>query len=279
MPWQLTDSLEDFTAATDQYLRSDPVRNTVPLTVLETLREAGPTAFGDATPVFGWHQSVSGAADGAFLQTPPHPLLLTSLPDGSARDLIELLADRHLRAANVTTEDAAEFRHAWTQVTRGRTELDMRMRLYRLAQLTPPDPPPSGAARVARKSDYDLLVAWNNEFRGETGTGGEDADWVVTDKLSHGGMIVWEDGGRPVAMASMTRSVAGVCRIASVYTPPEHRRHGYGGGATTAVSQQALAAGAAAVVLFTDLANPTSNALYLRLGFRPVADRTALDLL
>jgi predicted GNAT family acetyltransferase len=39
------------------------------------------------------------------------------------------------------------------------------------------------------------------------------------------------------------------------------------------VSQAALDAGARDVVLFTDLANPTSNALYQRLGYRPVADR------
>ncbi|MFG1607450.1 GNAT family N-acetyltransferase [Actinoplanes sp. NPDC049265] len=31
--------------------------------------------------------------------------------------------------------------------------------------------------------------------------------------------------------------------------------------------------GATDVVLFTDLANPTSNALYQRLGYRPVEDR------
>jgi hypothetical protein len=30
------------------------------------------------------------------------------------------------------------------------------------------------------------------------------------------------------------------------------------------------------VVLFTDLANPTSNALYQRLGYRPVTDRAVL---
>ena len=42
-----------------------------------------------------------------------------------------------------------------------------------------------------------------------------------------------------------------------------------------AVSQAALDAGAQ-VVLFTDLANPTINALYVRLGYRPVADRLML---
>jgi predicted GNAT family acetyltransferase len=45
---------------------------------------------------------------------------------------------------------------------------------------------------------------------------------------------------------------------------------------TAAVSKAALDAGAAEVLLFTDLANPTSNALYQRLGYRPVADRILL---
>jgi predicted GNAT family acetyltransferase len=30
------------------------------------------------------------------------------------------------------------------------------------------------------------------------------------------------------------------------------------------------------VVLFADLGNPTSNALYQRLGFRPIEDRTVV---
>jgi predicted GNAT family acetyltransferase len=45
---------------------------------------------------------------------------------------------------------------------------------------------------------------------------------------------------------------------------------------TAAVSQAALDAGAAEVVLYTDLANPTSNSLYQRLGYRPVEDRVVL---
>ncbi len=82
----------------------------------------------------------------------------------------------------------------------------------------------------------------------------------------------------PVAMAGSTRAVNGVVRVAGVYTPPAHRRHGYGGAVTAAASQAALDAGAAAVVLYTDLANPTSNALYARLGYEPMADRVVLDL-
>ncbi|HEY2287918.1 MAG TPA: hypothetical protein VGH88_19425 [Streptosporangiaceae bacterium] len=47
-------------------------------------------------------------------------------------------------------------------------------------------------------------------------------------------------------------------------------------GATAAVSQAALDAGIREVVLYTDLANPTSNALYKRLGYAPVEDRVVL---
>ncbi|HEY2550873.1 MAG TPA: GNAT family N-acetyltransferase [Streptosporangiaceae bacterium] len=60
-----------------------------------------------------------------------------------------------------------------------------------------------------------------------------------------------------------------------VYTPPALRGHGYGGAATAAVSQAALDH-RQQVVLFADLANRTSNALYQRLGFVPVEDRVGL---
>jgi predicted GNAT family acetyltransferase len=67
-----------------------------------------------------------------------------------------------------------------------------------------------------------------------------------------------------------------VVRVAPVYTPPEHRRRSYGGAVTAAVSRAALDGGATDVVLYTDLANPTSNSVYQRLGYRPVHDRMVL---
>jgi predicted GNAT family acetyltransferase len=100
----------------------------------------------------------------------------------------------------------------------------------------------------------------------------------VADRLSHSGLLLWEVAGEPVAMAGLTHTVAGVARIAGVYTPRAHRQQGYGGAVTTAASQTAMGRGASEVVLFTDLANATSNALYQRLGYRPVEDRVMLDL-
>ena len=46
---------------------------------------------------------------------------------------------------------------------------------------------------------------------------------------------------------------------------------------TVAVSQAALAAGATDVVLYTDPANVTSNALYRRIGYVPIATFRGYD--
>lgn len=61
-----------------------------------------------------------------------------------------------------------------------------------------------------------------------------------------------------------------------MYTPPEHRRRGYGAAITAVLTASALEAGATEVVLFTDLANPTSNGVYRRIGFRAVSERLVL---
>ncbi len=81
MTWTLTNSLAEFEAAAGDRLRAAPARHTVPLTILTSLRERGPAAFGDDPPVFGWHQA-AGVVDGVVLQTPPHPLLVAILPAG-----------------------------------------------------------------------------------------------------------------------------------------------------------------------------------------------------
>jgi GNAT superfamily N-acetyltransferase len=280
MPWTLTRSPDTFAATVGDLLHADPVRHTVPLTVLAMLRAKGPSVVDDDRARYGWHTGDSGEVDGAFFQTPPFPVSLTALPAGSAPDLIRLLAaDGGLPdTANVSSDDAAAFSAAWAGVTGGGTTVAQRQRLHRLGRLVPPDPAPAGAARVAGPGDRELLVEWSAAFDREAHTRARDNERTVDDRLSHAGLTLWESGGEPDAMAGRTRDAEGVVRVAGVYTVPAHRQRGYGAGVTAAVTQAALDAGASAVVLFTDLANPTSNAIYQRLGYRQVEDRVLLDL-
>jgi predicted GNAT family acetyltransferase len=57
-----------------------------------------------------------------------------------------------------------------------------------------------------------------------------------------------------------------------VYTPPEHRRRGYATALVAELSRFLLERGHRACFLYTDLANPTSNAIHERIGYQRIAD-------
>jgi RimJ/RimL family protein N-acetyltransferase len=275
MPWQLTDDVDGYLAAAGDFLRANAAQNTVMLSVAETLQASGPSAFGDAAPLFGWWPSPDGTADAALLQTPPYPILLTALPPGAAASLAAELASRghHLPGVNAAPGPATEFATAWAERTGQGSRVGMQMRLYELGRLHPPDPPPPGQARTAVDADRDLLLAWLGAFHDEARPPGpQESERVVDDRLSFGDLVFWEHAGTPVSLAGRTPPAGGLARLGPVYTPPAFRGRGFGGAATAAVTQAALDGGAEGVVLFTDLANPTSNTLYQRLGFRPLTD-------
>jgi len=133
----------------------------------------------------------------------------------------------------------------------------------------------------ATSADVDLLAGWLQEFRREAIRRLADP-LPVADRIRRGlaagdALLIWEVDDRPVALAMTRPPIAGMSRIGPVYTPLEHRRHGFGAAVTAAAVDWALAAGASRVVLFVDQANPTSNRLYQRLGFRPAHDSVELS--
>jgi uncharacterized protein len=85
-------------------------------------------------------------------------------------------------------------------------------------------------------------------------------------------LYVWEDGGRIVSMVGAGGETPNGIRIGPVYTPPECRGRGYATSLTAATSQDQLGRGRRFCFLFTDLANPTSNRIYQRIGYQPVCD-------
>lgn len=85
-------------------------------------------------------------------------------------------------------------------------------------------------------------------------------------------MWLWEVNGRPVSMASYGGPTPNGIRVFAVYTPPTWRGRGYATACVIALTQRLLDGSRRFCFLFTDLANPTSNALYERVGYRPVAD-------
>ncbi|MER5462113.1 GNAT family N-acetyltransferase [Streptomyces sp. NPDC002668] len=281
MTWYLTEDVEEFRRVAGDCLARDSVLSTALLTVSEMVRRHGPHAYEDTEPAwFGWwRESDDAPVDGAFLQTPPRPPLLGPMPEALARALA-----RELRAAGVTLGgvrggdgSTQAFADEWTGG--GGWNVGRRLRLFRLGELTPQRPAPPGRARQATADDIPVAAAWMKGFAVDVGET-SDADYTqnIARRVADGRLYLWEgDDGRPVSMAACSPLVAGQSRVSPVYTPAGLRGRGYAGAVTAAVSRAALEAGAEQVLLFTDQANPTSNALYQRLGYRPVADFVDVD--
>jgi predicted GNAT family acetyltransferase len=279
MAWTLTDDIADYHRAAGHLLNADAVRNTVLLSVLASLVSLGPTAFGPQPPLFGWYaeDSPRRTVSAAALQTPPHALLVTTLPGRSAVQLAGAVAARGiaLPGVNGAEKDVTEFARAWQQLTGVPGEISQRQRLYKLGDLVPPDPAPDGAARVATTADAGVARALYTAFAADVG---QDAapERLIADRVQAGQVMLWEVAGEPASMAGVSPAFQGVARIGPVYTPPQWRGRGYGGAVTAAIGELAARRGATSVVLFTDLANPRSNSLYIKLGYEPVEDRALL---
>jgi RimJ/RimL family protein N-acetyltransferase len=285
--WVFTHDLDEFLTSAGDFLRSRPAAHTVALSVTDALRRRGPDVYGEEAPLFGRLADADGHVDGVggvsavLFHTPPYQLNLTDLPAKDIDALAARLADEGYSFPGVggPVGTAAEFAAAWERHAGARAQLRRSERLYRLGVLTPPTPVPPGRARVAGESDHALVARWYSEFaeifeRNER----QDPDRWAESRLAYGGVTLWETpDGTPVAMAGATPLIAGQIRVAPVYTPAPLRGRGYAGAATAEVSRAALATGADEVLLFTDLANPTSNGLYQRIGYRPVADFAVYD--
>jgi GNAT superfamily N-acetyltransferase len=273
MSWTLTTDPGAFRAAAGAFLHADRTRNTVILTRVETMRDRP-----EEGALLGWWQAPAEPVGGAFMHTPPYPAALTAMPGAAAAALAGVLAEqkRAIPGANGNPAAVEAFGAAWAERTGAAASVHRRMRLHRLDALVPPDPMPPGEAVVATPEHRDLVVAWYEAFGAEIDEAPGDVRPAVDDRLAYGGVTLWLAGGEPVSLAGRTRTVAGMARVAPVYTPAEHRGRGYGAAATATVTRAALDDGVEEILLYTDLANPMSNRLYARLGYKPVEDSVSL---
>ncbi|MBG0815759.1 GNAT family N-acetyltransferase [Planomonospora sp. ID82291] len=270
MAWMFTSDVEVFAGAAEPWLLRDPVRNTAPLTVLRGIR-AG--VHGEDV-LLAWREE-DGETVAAAIHTPPRGLLLPDLPAGSVPSLAAALieAEREIPEVQGPLAQAEAFAACWWRPEARRVS----ERLHRLDSLTPLRRPVPGAARTAGAGDRELLVRWFADFQAEAwGRLPADATPLVSSRIGREELVLWEDGGRPVAFAGLSAPIAAMSRIGPVYTPPELRGRGYGEAVTRAATRAALEAGATGVVLFTDLSNPASNSVYRAVGYRPVADYASI---
>jgi predicted GNAT family acetyltransferase len=265
---------EEFLERAEPLLLEDEARHNLILGIASTLRDA-PGVYEQ------WHLWLvqeTGAVRAAALRTPPFDLVLAKPgSDDALLALADELSRSHSGIPGVTgsVPEVDRFATAWHARTGMRPRVRMRQRVYQAMSIRAPEEVP-GSARRATTADRELLVTWLEAFAAEAFEGVDrptlDSERWVDNRLGGpGGFLLWEDG-KPVSLAGWGSYTPHGVRVGPVYTPPEHRRRGYGSAVTAAVSAAELAAGRRFCFLYTDLANPTSNRIYVDIGYEPVCD-------
>jgi predicted GNAT family acetyltransferase len=214
----------------------------------------------------------------AAVMTPPFPLILAAAHDDAPPQAYELIA-RHLREAGHSVSGvtavprvAKEFAKNWERLSGQTRNSEMRQRIYQLEGVRLA-PRMDGRLRHATASDSALVGGWMGDFEAEA-THEDDrerAREMALRRLARREIYLWEES-EARCMVGRSRPTRHTITVNAVYTPPEFRRRGYATAAVTVLSRALLDEGYRTCVLYTDLANPTSNRIYQRIGYVPVTD-------
>jgi GNAT superfamily N-acetyltransferase len=272
------DGVAEYTDLVQPLLGRATARHNLILGLLDVLRRQP-----DSYPSFHlWAVRDGDRIVGAAIQTPPYNLALARpIDEASLTPLAAAIHGGGVRLPGVVggLPEAERFAEAWVDLAEGTTKTVTRQGIYELTSVRE-DGHARGAPRVATGADLELIAGWHDAFVAEAVPefSGDLASRArrVRSTIEDGGYWLWEVGGRPVAMTGTAPSPPDGIRVGPVYTLPGERGRGYATALVAHLSRAALEDGRRACYLHTDLANPTSNAIYRRIGYDRVCD--AIDL-
>jgi uncharacterized protein len=261
----------DFLSLTADLLGKDEVCYGLILGIAKRLVD-NPHTYGQTAP---WFCVVKDGRKivAAAMRTPPYNVILAHFSGDSVAivsALVESISKRSETIPGVVGDKAVAdlFVEAWCAAHGPSVKSKMAQRIYRLDKIND-IPFASGKLRLATLEDKELVIKWGHSFNLEADPSSPEGD--IIPKIERREVYLWEDG-MPVSMAGKARTSDKSVRISLVYTPVNFRHKGYATSCVAALCQELLASGYQFCMLYTDLANPTSNSIYQKIGFKAVCD-------
>jgi hypothetical protein len=263
---------EGFLARAQGTLEAKEAENNLILGVALRVRDT-PDRF-KHPPYFATVQTWGGIVAAAVM-TPPYKVILSAAGGAPGAALKRIARDLRRGGSCVPgvigpKETAWRFARVWHELTGDETRAKREERAYRLDHVSPLELAPGGL-RPAREEDAPLATRWIAAFQAEALGEAESegtAEFALA-KIRDGDLFVWEDQD-PVSMAAKARPTRHGITVNLVYTPPALRGRGYATACVASLSQRLLDSGRLFCTLFADLANPISNHIYERIGYRPI---------
>ncbi len=263
---ELFESARGFLEAAGGLLRAEEAKYAFMLNIARQLDEGDPRY--KAPPLLGVVRR-GPEVRAAFMRTPPFNLLLTEAGDDDLWPIVE--ASPGVPGVGSVAGTARRYADLSGRAVRR----EERQRIFRLDAVRAPRPAP-GAMRPFEASDLALMSLWFSAFQRDVAVQVTEAGEAAARRLL-GRTFCWVGPeGEPASMAAFSEASPRSARINAVYTPDEARGRGYASNLVAALSQRLLDEGFEFVTLFTDLSNPTSNAIYARMGYEPVCDFSQL---
>jgi predicted GNAT family acetyltransferase len=217
--------------------------------------------------------------DLAAMITPPYNLVLAS-DVFNVEPSLEILADDlienewQVRGVTATKSLARSFAELWSGKTSGGYALEMAIRVYECRAVIPSASIP-GELYQATLDELEMVTQWTFAFMEETFPHQllepQIIQALVRNRVKDGEIFLWNHD-LPVCMAAKTRPTMNGISINYVFTPNQYRHNGYATACVAKITQTLLSSGYKFCSLNTDLANPTSNSIYKKIGYNPIQD-------
>lgn len=259
-------------------LLEDEVVNNLPLGILKAITsQSKDVSF--KQPPFLAYVGEENSPELILLMTPPNNLILSGTEaqlEKTVPVVVDYLTDQNIPVPGVigAVKLAEYFKKVYIQKTGALAKVEMSQRIYKLEQVNPIRMSP-GHLRPSTYDDVQTIADWILAFDEEAMNGEMEQAYAI-ERAERGvkfqTIYMWEDGGKAVSMANKGRATENGTIVNLVYTPNDFRGKGYASSCVAALSQLILDEGKAFCSLYTDLANPTSNSIYQKIGYQPITD-------
>lgn len=266
----LFNDIQTYKSEVIPYLEQDEIVNNLAFGLLIAVKDEQPIVMATVT-------RENNIVMGLF-QTSPKQIILSKAAEFTQEDIHQLAAllDEKLEdipgfigEKDLTNQLAIEI----TNLRKRIPYVQMNQRLYRLDDIEKKSED-NGKLKRMELVNLPLVKEWVYQFCIDINEpmSKEDAEVKAKDLIERGRVYGWEVDGEIVSMANASRPTKSNITVNFVFTPLSERKKGYASSCVSAVTELMLNSGYKTTSLYTDLDNPTSNKIYMEIGYKPLID-------